>query len=278
VRRVDAQRTPISASVAKDAIGRAYAELTGEALDGTGQSILTAQWAHETGHGASMYNYNFGGIKGTGPSGLSVSQRTREGYGANERQIVDQFRAYGSVDEGAKDYVRLLLNRYGDAVHAAKQGDASGFVRGLKQKGYFTGDPAAYERSIKSIANQLGSSAGATERVASNEGVVANRWHGASAETGKVNHRSISSLDEQFHDRLLLSRIQHDSALLAAPQPTALLDNNSSDDGASNNPMEGGPEGLSVMRAISMADEISRSVLQIAKEDAERRRTGKSDD
>lgn len=161
VNQVEAQRTPLSTEAAGQAIARAYSDLTGNVLSDRSRSILTAQWAHETGHGASMFNYNFGGIKGVGPSGMTVAQRTREGFGANERRIVDNFRAYANADEGAKDYVQLLMSRYTTAVSAAERGDASGFVRGLKEKGYFTGDPAAYERSIAGIANRIsGSSAG----------------------------------------------------------------------------------------------------------------------
>jgi hypothetical protein len=102
-----------------------------------------------------MYNYNFGGIKGTGPTGLTVAQRTKEGWGKTERSITDHFRAYESAQDGASDYVKLLMAHYPEAVTAANRGDASGFVRGLKQRGYFTGDEQAYERSVKSISAGL---------------------------------------------------------------------------------------------------------------------------
>jgi hypothetical protein len=115
-------------------------------------SVLTAQWAHETGNGASMFNYNFAGIKGSGPSGLSVAQRTHEGFGANERAITDNFRAYRTAEEGAGDYVRLLRARFPEAAEAAKNGDPVGFVHALKARGYFTGDEAAYTRSVVSLS------------------------------------------------------------------------------------------------------------------------------
>jgi hypothetical protein len=117
-------------------------------------ALITAQWAHETGNGASMYNYNFAGIKGTGPSGLSVAQHTREGWGDTERRIVDNFRAYRSAEEGATDYVKLLSKRYPEAVEGAKQGDPAAFVRGLKSRGYFTGNEGAYRTSVSSIASR----------------------------------------------------------------------------------------------------------------------------
>ncbi|HET9956460.1 MAG TPA: glucosaminidase domain-containing protein [Polyangiaceae bacterium] len=145
-------RTKLDTAQASQALRQAWVRVTGEEPSEDTVRVLTAQWAHETGHGASMFNFNFGGIKGTGPSGLSVAQRTREGYGKNEISIVDRFRAYQTPEEGATDYVRLLSSRFPEATDAAKRGDPVAFVHGLKSRGYFTGDPAAYTRSIVSLS------------------------------------------------------------------------------------------------------------------------------
>jgi hypothetical protein len=147
-------RTKLSAGEAQEALRAAWQNVTGEAPSDKTLALITAQWAHETGGGASMFNYNFAGIKGTGPSGLSVSQHTREGYGASERRIVDNFRAYRSAEEGATDYVQLLSKRFPDAVEGAKQGDPAAFVRGLKSRGYFTGHEGQYLTSVASIASR----------------------------------------------------------------------------------------------------------------------------
>lgn len=147
-------RTQLSAGQAQEALRAAWKNVTGEAPSDKTLALITAQWAHETGNGASMYNYNFAGIKGAGPSGLSVAQHTREGYGATERRIVDNFRAYRSAEEGATDYVQLLSKRFPEAVEGAKQGDPQAFVRGLKSRGYFTGHEGAYLNSVASIASR----------------------------------------------------------------------------------------------------------------------------
>jgi hypothetical protein len=147
-------RTRMTTAQAANQIERAWERVFGEPAPERAVALLTAQWAHETGGGASMYNYNFGGIKGAGPTGLAVSQRTREGWGDTERQIVDRFRAYQTPEEGAEDYVRLLAQRYAGAVDAARSGDASGFVHALKSRGYFTGDESAYLSSVTQIANE----------------------------------------------------------------------------------------------------------------------------
>jgi hypothetical protein len=147
-------RTQLSAGQAQQALRAAWERVTGEAPSDKTLALVTAQWAHETGHGASMYNYNFAGIKGTGPSGLTVSQHTREGYGQSERRIVDNFRAYRSAEEGATDYVALLQRRFPEAVEGARQGDANAFVHGLKSRGYFTGHEGSYLNNVASIASR----------------------------------------------------------------------------------------------------------------------------
>jgi len=147
-------RTQLSAGQAQDALRAAWEKVTGEAPSDKTLALITAQWAHETGGGASMYNYNFAGIKGAGPDGLSVAQHTREGYGASERRIVDNFRAYKSAEDGATDYVQLLSKRFPEAVEGARQGDPNAFVRGLKSRGYFTGQEGAYLNSVASIASR----------------------------------------------------------------------------------------------------------------------------
>lgn len=146
-------RTQLSPAQASEALRTAWEKVTGEAPSDKTLALVTAQWAHETGNGASMYNYNFAGIKGAGPDGLSVAQHTREGYGASERRIVDNFRAYKSAEDGAVDYVQLLSKRFPEAVQGAREGDPGSFVRGLKARGYFTGEEGAYLNSVSRIAS-----------------------------------------------------------------------------------------------------------------------------
>jgi flagellar protein FlgJ len=151
---VQPARTRLSGDEAASALGLAWQRARGQAPSPGTLSILVGQWAHETGRGASMLNYNFGGIKGTGPSGLSAVYGTHEGSGADTVHIQDRFRAYGSAEEGAEDYVDLLVRRYPDAVNAAQLEDPVGFVRALKARGYFTGDENDYIKSVSALANQ----------------------------------------------------------------------------------------------------------------------------
>ncbi len=151
---VRATRTRLSGDEAAAALREAWQSTLGKAPSDETLSILVGQWAHETGRGAAMLNYNFGGIKGSGPSGLSAVYQTREGWGENEVKVQDRFRAYGSAAEGAKDYVSLLARRYPEAVRAAEQGDPQAFVQALKTRGYFTGNETAYVKSVTSLSSR----------------------------------------------------------------------------------------------------------------------------
>jgi len=150
---VRAVRTPLGGEQAAQALEHAWQQVMGEKPSEETKAVLTAQWAHETGRGDKMMNFNFGGIKGSAPSGLGTEYKTREGWGKTEVRIVDRFRAYQSADEGATDYVKLLVRRYPEAVKAAQAGDPEQFVRELKRAHYFTGNETAYVRSVSSMAN-----------------------------------------------------------------------------------------------------------------------------
>jgi flagellar protein FlgJ len=146
--------TKLSGSDAKAALAQAWRNVFGEEPNQKTQQILLAQWALETGRGKAMMNYNFGGIKGAGPTGLTARYGTHEVENGKTFSITDGFRAYETPEQGATDYVRLLSKRYGSALESAKVGDATGFVRGLKKNGYFTAPEAQYASAISSLANR----------------------------------------------------------------------------------------------------------------------------
>ncbi len=163
-------KTPLSGGQAADALSRAWQSITGEQPSKRAVAVVTAQWAHETGRGRAMHNFNFGGIKGAGPAGLTAQLETREGWGENAQRITASFRAYSTATEGAEDFISLLARRYPAALEAARAGDAESFVQRLHAGGYFTDNPAAYGRSVSSLADQamnqgfdaIGGAAGAT--------------------------------------------------------------------------------------------------------------------
>ena len=147
-------RTPITGGQAADALRQAFTRLFGEPpSDGT-LSLLVAQWAHETGGGRAMQNYNFGGLKASSSSGAYATYLTHEGSGASRHAQVDRFRAYSSPLEGATDYLKVLHSRFPQAFEAAGRGQCTEFVHALKHAGYFTDSEASYGRSIGALANR----------------------------------------------------------------------------------------------------------------------------
>lgn len=148
------RKTPLSPRDAAQALSGAWQDVLGEPAPPGGVAVLWAQWALETGRGASMVGHNFGGLKGRAPGGGSTVQWTHEGHGGTRRRIRDRFRAYDSVQAGARDYVRTLAQRYPAALAQARQGNAAGFVDALARQHYFTADPAVYRHAIQGLAHQ----------------------------------------------------------------------------------------------------------------------------
>jgi hypothetical protein len=143
--------TPMAEGDAAAHLARAWRSVLGTHPSEQTVAVLWAQWAHETARGRRMHAYNFAGIKGRGPSGASVVVWTREGSTSSDL-VRRTFRAYRAPSEGARDYVRLLADRYPSALRAARDGNALSFVSALDQGGYFTGDTRAYLRAVSSLS------------------------------------------------------------------------------------------------------------------------------
>jgi len=149
---VEVQRTSVSRTDLRGAIGRAHQKLTGRAPSPALLDVLTAHASLETGSGAQMYNFNFGGIKGASPAGETARMRTKEVIGGKEIEVRDGFRSYRSLDDGALDYVRLMRDRFGGAVSRAESGDIDGFAHALKQARYYTADESKYADALHRLA------------------------------------------------------------------------------------------------------------------------------
>jgi hypothetical protein len=147
---VDPTRTPVSQSDLRGAIDRAYRRVMGKAPTSTLLDNLTAQASLETGRGGQMYNFNFGGIKGSSPTGQTANCLTHEVIGGKDLTLKQGFRAYGTIDQGAEDYVRVLKNNFGAALGKAELADVGGFAHALKQAGYFTASESDYANALRS--------------------------------------------------------------------------------------------------------------------------------
>lgn len=150
-REVEPHLTPASPDKLRDAIARAYKKLTGRAPSAVTLDVLTAQASLETASGTRMYNFNFGGIKGRGPTGETARCKTHEVIAGKDVTIRDGFRAYRTLDEGAIDYVKLMRDQFPRAMDQAARGNVSGFAKALKQSHYYTADETAYATALHGL-------------------------------------------------------------------------------------------------------------------------------
>jgi hypothetical protein len=151
---VPKERTPVSLEEATKYIESGYERVFGGKPTPKQLAILVAQSAFETSWWKDMYNYNYGNLKGMGPSGLVTRLPTSEGYGKNKISIVDGFRAYSDPFEGVDDYLELLRDKYPKASECMRKEDVDGFIREL-QGHYFTGNPEDYKKGVNKIVKQL---------------------------------------------------------------------------------------------------------------------------
>jgi Mannosyl-glycoprotein endo-beta-N-acetylglucosaminidase len=145
--------TPLAEEAAARYLARAWHDVLGKPASEAGLSTLWAHWAHETGRGTRMMGYNFAGLKGhTRRGGRHVW--TREAAGPGKKLVRRSFRVYDSPEQGAHDYVSLLLERYRGSLSAARQGRTAGFVAVLAARGYYTDHVDVYQRALTLLARE----------------------------------------------------------------------------------------------------------------------------
>lgn len=212
-RDVEAQRTRASMPEIKTAIGRAYQSLYGRPPSKPMLDTLTAQAALETGRGESMFNYNFGGIKGTSPTGETAHYKTREVVDGKSIHVVDGFRAYRSLEDGAKDFVALLSRRYAPALERAEVGDVTGYAEKLRASGYYTAPVSEYSAGLTRIVGELGGTS--TSGTSGTRDALRNEGGGVTApiERSAQDLPTMASLD-RFMDLISGSRASSTTALL----------------------------------------------------------------
>jgi len=174
--------TPVTPEQVFLALGTAWQLLTGSPPDRKVLHILHAQSALETGHWKAVMNYNLGGAKKHGdndwcyfttterlphkaadqliasakPGEVTVLKQDDKfkTVKVSGKQSMNCFASWDDLDTAAKDHLELLFRRFPAAVEAAKKGDATGYVRELKKRGYFTASEEEYTKIVNSIARR----------------------------------------------------------------------------------------------------------------------------
>jgi hypothetical protein len=134
--------------------------------------VLMAQWAEETGRGAKCWNWNCGNMKYPSHVQSGVEQIPLGSCGdwqwypagevlpnGHEITLYPPNRgacwyAYRTLPEGVAAYLSKLRARYLPAWQYVVAGDPAGFVRRIKQLGYFTASEQLYEHAVVSLWNE----------------------------------------------------------------------------------------------------------------------------
>jgi hypothetical protein len=125
-------------------------------------AILMAQNDLETGHRKSMWNYNIGNIKAfkewTGDYFNLTGDEVLKGKTVSVKDM--RFRAYPSLIEGVKDYIKLLSTsqRYASAWQHILHPDPAAFSKALKQGGYYTASESDYTKLMSSLYSNFNKS------------------------------------------------------------------------------------------------------------------------
>jgi hypothetical protein len=182
-----AKKTPVSSADVYAALGSIWPRVIGTEPTRAARLVLLAQWAHETGIGRSMWNYNFGNSK-TAPGGAGrycwtffacsevlptyvarrlVASAGKRADGTPDAAITSTrpdgtqivwlyptnkgccFRAFRTLDDGAADYLSMLHNRFKSAWPAVEAGDAQRFAELLKAARYYTDSVPRYARALR---------------------------------------------------------------------------------------------------------------------------------
>lgn len=155
------RKTTATELEALSALARAFAHVFGRRPVQGELAVLWVQSAHETNGWRNMPNWNPSGIKaGKSYAGDWRPAKTKEGHGASEVEVVERFRAYGSLELGMRDWLRILRDGYPLACAGARVGSVEAFVVGLlegwgRSLDYFTADPREYLAASEAWAKKL---------------------------------------------------------------------------------------------------------------------------
>lgn len=180
--RLDAKKTPISVTDLLNALLSSWTDKFGSAPTRNTLLVAVSQSALETGRWCSLWNFNLGNAKSDGVTGdwtfytcgEDLPSHVAQHLAAEDARIkikwdngtiasiivspdhpICRFRAFGSLDDGCKDYLNLIFARFGGAWPALLAGDPRGFVVALKAAGYFTANVDIYAASVVALFNEF---------------------------------------------------------------------------------------------------------------------------
>lgn len=140
--------TPLSRHAAAQGLVGAYVEVFGRTPTRAEAELLLAQtWGLETGRGESVINFNWGNITGSYQGNFWRPPWFDPGPDASERtlrlhelmlkgQAPRSFRAYPNHEAGARDYIKLLRDKFPSILQAARSGNVRSFAVAVRDSRY----------------------------------------------------------------------------------------------------------------------------------------------
>jgi hypothetical protein len=165
---VPATRTVVSIADMHKALSEAWWRSTATNHTDLAVCTLMAQWALETGNGASMYNFNIGNFKSAGqngsPPGAFFPLATTENINGVTQHMTANFASYDSLDAGVSAYLTAMHGRFASSWPDILSGDCDAVAQHLYDQHYYTGIPPnpveTYAAGLKArralIASTLG--------------------------------------------------------------------------------------------------------------------------
>ena len=161
-KRVDRVKTETSEAQMAQAVIEAWKKLFGNTPTKEQVGLVIAQNSLETGHRKSMWNFNVGNVTTDGKGqydyydDITTAEQIKPGVW---KKMNLKYRAYPSLIEGVKDYLKLLSGpRYAKAWKHIMDPDPSAFSKALKGAGYYTANEAPYTKTMVSLYSQFGKS------------------------------------------------------------------------------------------------------------------------
>lgn len=155
--QLPATKTPATPGEVRDALRAAWRLQLHTEASQDAVCVLLAQWALETGEGASMVAYNIGNLKA--PHGLAgpdfCAFSTFEYDAAGVRYEIHppdpgcNFRAFATLEDGVENFLRGMWEHWTAAWPAVVVGNPEAFAAGLRSQGYYTAPLALYAAGVR---------------------------------------------------------------------------------------------------------------------------------
>lgn len=156
--RVARVKTVVSEPQMASAIADGWKQLFNDTPSKQQIALVLAQNALETGNRQKMWNFNLGNITTSGKASydfyddLETSEQMKPGVW--EKKYL-KYRAYPSLTEGVKDYLKFISTHYPDAWNNILHTDPIAFSKSLKKGGYYTANEAPYTKLLSKLYNKF---------------------------------------------------------------------------------------------------------------------------